>query len=378
MGHGLEINKITNRYEAVYARKPAWHNLGKTASGLLTWEETAIETGLDGSISKRQLEYNGIALPAWGIFRDDVILHDIEAAFIAPTTETFELIQPRYMFSFLDALVEADGKAHYESAGQLRNGKQVWALVNLDAAFEMISGDRYETYLCFTDDRTGKKAAACFITIVRVVCANTFESSYGQIDWGQAVKFRHTKSVADKMSDAVDLFTGARMDKDLLRAKLERLSERQMTKATLAEVLNGLFPAVENETERQQKNRENKMLDILDLYSDNDGNMFPEIRGTAYNLKNAIDEYVDHVQPVKVMNGNSGRTKESVRSERAMFGDGADFKRTALDLILEKTAANPTRKVIYSTASGHEVEVIEPTLDNGSLLDSILEKGVAQ
>src|SRR5260221_5685925 len=254
MGHGLIRNSLTGKYEMM-SRGAAWHGLGQVVQDAQTWEETMEKAGLNWTISKRQLQFSGLDVPAWGIFRDDLIHIDIEKSYLSPATETYQMIQNQYMFQFLDALLERDGKAHYEAAGALNGGAQVWALVNLGMAFEIgAKGDRFENYLCFTEDRTGKRAAQCFITSVRVVCANTFASAYGTIDQSQAVKFRHTKSIAEKMADAVDLFTGARMDIELLKAKLERLAERQMTKESLASILESMFPESRTETERQSKN----------------------------------------------------------------------------------------------------------------------------
>jgi len=373
MGHGLIRNSVTGKFDAMI-RKGAWHHLGNVVQEAQTAEQTIIEAGMDHLISKRQLQINGIDIPAWALFRDDIFYHDPLAAHIVNTTEGFQVIQNRFIFSYLDALVEGEGKAHYESAGILNNGKQVWALVNLGVSFEIgATGDRFENYLCFTEDRTGQRAAQCFITSIRVVCANTYERAYGQA--GTAVKFYHRGDMTQRMIDAADLFTGVTQDVKLLEEKLNVLSHRSLSKEMLGSVLDELFPPVKDETSRQQNNREKKQLNVLDLFTDNDGNMFPETKGTAYNLFNAVTNYVDHEAPVKVTENRIGRTDKQIRAESAMFGDGAKFKMSALDLILEKTVGATTRTVTYIDLHGKEINVEERTLDNSSLLDAVLEKG---
>lgn len=375
MGHGLIRNSVTGKFDAMI-RKGAWHHLGNVVQEAQTAEATIIEAGMDHLISKRQLQINGIDIPAWALFRDDIFYHDPAAAHIVNTTEGFQVIQNRFMFSYLDSLVEGEGKAHYESAGILNNGKQVWALINLGVSFEIgANGDRFENYLCFTEDRTGQRAAQCFTTSIRVVCANTFEQAYGRAD-GKAVKFYHRGDMAQRMIDAADLFTGVTQDVKLLEEKLNILSRRSLNKEMLGSVLDELFPPVKDETDRQLANREKKQINILELFTDNDGNMFPETKGTAYNLFNAVTNYVDHEAPVKVTEGRIGRTDKQIRAENAMFGDGAKFKGSALDLILAKTEGAATRTVTYIDLKGQEIQVEERTLDNSSLLDAVLEQGV--
>ena len=70
--------------------------------------------------------------------------------------------------------------------------------------------------------------------------------------------------------------------------------------------MDKLFP--QRKDEKGEKvdttRRTNILRDILTLYDDNDGNAFPEQRGTAYNLLNSITNYVDHERSSK---GGIGR-----------------------------------------------------------------------
>lgn len=350
MSHNITKNSLTGEYE-VMTRGGAWHNLGTVVEDAQTWEETIQKAGLDWTISKRQLEYNGIEVPAYGIFRDDIF--DIEKSFLAPATATYELIQNKFMFAFLDTMIEADGKAHYESAGSLNGGSQVFACINLGVAFEIGShGDRFENYLCFLEDRTGKKSAKCFITTIRVVCANTFEAAYQSADSCQAVKFRHSKNIHQKMVDAAGLFTGARMDVSALQSKLTRLAERQVNRDTLVGILNSLFPG----DEKENSVREQKMIDVVKLFENNDHNMFPEIRGTAYNLFNAFTEYVDHFAPVRRTASKLHLTDDQIRSEKAFIGEGAEFKAKVLDTILQQTQYAP--KIVRASTRPREMALL--------------------
>jgi phage/plasmid-like protein (TIGR03299 family) len=401
MAHQLEKNKITGAVEFMSA-KPAWHRLGQIVGACQTWQEASRIAGLEWSISKQQLEFAGIEINAMGLFRDDYLLEanrliqlgtpqDIQKAqeliassFISVTTPEYQPIQNVSMFHYLDLLVQNDGNAHYESAGAINGGKQVFALINLNNAFEIgTSGDRWEDYLLFTDDRTGKRSGKCFRTRVRVVCANTLEQAINGENAEESVTFTHKGNMNEKMFAAADLFVGSRMNTESLREKLRMLSERQIdSQSLLIEVLDKVMPPSEDEeTKRARLLRENKQADIVQLFSDNDGNMFPEQKNTAYNLFNAITQWTDHFAPVKRGKNTLTQSDDKIRAERAMLGAGVDFKANALDIILDATKYAPTIKKVYSTPAGQQVGVIELEAEAAkpvapSLLDEVFAVGV--
>jgi phage/plasmid-like protein (TIGR03299 family) len=255
-------------------------------------------------------------------------------AWICNVSETQEIIQAQFMFEYMDILVEADGNAMYESCGSIERGSRIFACINLNQTFEPVPGDVSEAYLTFLDDRTGKNAARCFISLNRTVCDNTWHSNYSGAQ--SYVSFNHRGNMGAKMADAVELFQGARMNISMLEAKFKALADRKLTRDSMAAILDRLFP-FENAKEEHSTRRENKVRSILELFENNDANAFPSIRGTGYNLLNAVTEYTDHVSSVRQTVGKEGMTADQIRSERAMFGAGAEWKRSALDIILEET-----------------------------------------
>ena len=60
-------------------------------------------------------------------------------------------------------------------------------------------------------------------------------------------------------------------------------------------VLDRLFPGKKDENGKSSTRNDNILADVLRCYESNDRNQFPEQRGTAYNLLNAVTEYTDHV-----------------------------------------------------------------------------------
>ena len=110
---------------------------------------------------------------------------------------------------------------------------------------------------------------------------------------------------------------------------------------------------------------------MIRLYESNDRNAFPEHKGTAYNLLNAVTEWTDHLRTARLSDDKKdlGYSNTRARYEAAIFGSGDTLKNKALEVILEDTAGNPIHQVQTFTAP-------RPTMptppSSGSLLDSIL------
>ena len=70
-------------------------------------------------------------------------------------------------------------------------------------------------------------------------------------------------------------------------------------------------------------------------------NAFPAIRGTAYNLLNAVTEYTDHYRTARITDARQGYSIEQARAENAVIGTGERLKSSALAVIEELTADDP-------------------------------------
>lgn len=85
---------------------------------------------------------------------------------------------------------------------------------------------------------------------------------------------------------------------------------------------------------------------MLELFESNDKNTIPEIRGTAYNMLNAVTEYADHYRTARITEGKQELTIEQVRAQSSVFGSGQKLKTEALTAILEETVDAPTRESV--------------------------------
>src|SRR4029077_13181165 len=126
-----------------------------------------------------------------------------------------------------------------------------------------------------------------------------------------------------------------------------------------------LFP--ENKQADSQTRREGIITQVLGLYESNDGNAIPEIKGTAYNLLNAVTEYADHFRGVRVTSGRQGMNEGAVRAENALFGTGDKLKSDAMVADLEEPEHMQTK----------ETDIVKPSFGTSdkSFLQSLGIRG---
>jgi phage/plasmid-like protein (TIGR03299 family) len=324
---------------AAFAREAAWHKLGTVVPNLMTAAETAELAGLDWNVEKRQLEWNGNPVEAYGVFR----MSDNEM--LGVVTDFYKPIQNAEGFKNIDALIEAIGGAHYSAAGALGKGEVVWMLAEIPYEIKIRgTEDVSKNYLLCMTRHDGKGAMIVKIVSTRVVCQNTLQVALGET--GSFFKVAHFGNVEKKLDAARAVWAGVVGKLQSLEEKLNILAQRRVTKETFLAVLDNLFPPSEAEKEAASagakaaaKRREDKLADIAGLFKSNDNGAFPEVSGSAYNLLNAITEYVDHF---------SGT--DASRAKSAMFGAGNDLKEEALEVILEMTATAPTNiRLVHDT-----------------------------
>jgi phage/plasmid-like protein (TIGR03299 family) len=337
MSHNLAFDKVSGQYRMFSAtdkRGAPWHNLGQMVKDAQNWQEAARLAHLDYTVSKHQLNnpLTNIPIDAFGIFRDDT------KAFLGTVGGVYTPIQVSEAFSFVDTLLEAEKEAHYESAGALGNGERFWVLARVPYKITIVgTDDIHEAFLLFESSHDGTMSATAKLTTVRVVCQNTLTMAINGAGMA-SLKVRHSSSGSAKLEAAKKMLTGVRQTVGILGDKLNILAHRRIDKKVSQSVMAELLGADWQESSRKRKQVET----IASLFSSNDKNAIPEIKGTAYNLLNSITEYADHFRDIRITAGKEGMSEQQVRSEGALFGTGESLKTKALETLLELTADCPT------------------------------------
>ncbi len=335
-------------------REAAWHKLGTVTGSFMTWDDIQRHGGLDYVPVKEQLfDKFGKPVGSWGIFRPDT------QAFLGAVGEQYAVIDHAQGFRLIDALIGSQGGAHYETAGCLGAGEVVWGLAKLNMSVEVgRSGDKSDVYLLFATSHNGSISHLYRTTLTRVVCQNTLNAALSS-KATSLFRVRHTANAQTRLDQAHDALATIGAEVQGIEQKLNMLATRKMTRETTVSVLNRLFPQGKDANGKPQDStrRNNILTDVLRCYESNDRNAFPEQRGTAYNLLNAVTEYTDHVRSTR--NGDKG--------ESAMFGSGDRLKTQAMEVLCE-------------TANGLEtisrpMYVARQIVPGYSLLDQIVAAG---
>ena len=371
MAHNLM--QMSNGKASYVGRKAGWHELGTVIGDHFTWQDTLDASGLNFSVFKSQLNDGmGRKVDAYGTFRwdkeDQAAGAKDKTIFLGCVGGDYKVIQHSNGFEMVDALMNTVDGAHYETCGVLGQGQRVWGLADLNKRVRIGGNDEINVYLLFSTSHDGSASYNFRMVTERVVCENTLEMAMAE-KTRASFTIRHTKNSHQRVIDAHAAVVG--LDKDVTRMEdmLNFLAQRKMNREAMVSILDKLFPKTvkaidETETEQSSTRRDNILADVLKVYEINDGNAFPEQRGTAYNLLNAVTEYTDHVRTAR---SNETTSSNQARATSALFGTGNTLKSKALD-------------VIYQTAQGLDVVARKtlfvppaPISAGSSLLDSIVD-----
>lgn len=325
MAHNLAVLNGKAMYTG---RQAAWHTLGNVTGTYQTWAQIEAQ-GFDFSVFKSQLHDGlGRLVDAWGMFRWDAAdkaagLKD-KAVFLGAVGADYKDIHHSKGFRLVDALVASRDNAHYETAGVLGKGEIVWGLADLDLACN-VGADKQVGYLLFSTSHNGRMSFNFRLVMRRVVCENTLDGAMSE-KTRASLTIRHTKNADLRIGEAHDVLQNLGSDVSRMEDKLNFLAGKKLNREAMVSIMDRLFPkrtVSEDGKDVNQTRRENILADVLKVYELNDGNAFPEQRGSAYNLLNAVTAYTDHVRSSKV----------DGRAESALFGSGDKLKSTALEVI---------------------------------------------
>jgi Domain of unknown function (DUF932) len=112
--------------------------------------------------------------------------------------DRYRIVQNDEAFQFVDQLI---GSAmHFETAGRLHGGRQVWVLARLPEHIE-VGGDPVRCYVLLLNSHDGTTAVVAASTPVRVVCQNTLNWALTRAH--QRYSIRHTEKIRETSTKPV-------------------------------------------------------------------------------------------------------------------------------------------------------------------------------
>jgi phage/plasmid-like protein (TIGR03299 family) len=348
----------------VFARQKAWHGHGTVVEGALTTKEAFEKSGLDwpGGVEKRPLftvsakvdpnarpesliDASTIKQPGYeaikGFLPSPLLVPDQSAVvrvmdntILGVVGPAYQVIQNVAMFDFLDALTAGEDKvAKWESAGSLRGGRSVWALLNLpDSEIMVGKEDRLLPYLLITNAHDGTAACRVIPTVVRVVCDNTLRAAVAGEFRDLTVSIRHTGDVASKIAEAKLMLAQAGAMFGAFEKVANELAATTITRESFDMLMESLFPTPEEDATDAVKTRveNNRTLLAAAVVEEQKLLAAPNLMN-YWTVLNGVTRWVDHSQKVQLR----GREGSEARFENSLVGRGADFKTKAAAAIID-------------------------------------------
>ncbi|MFE9604558.1 DUF932 domain-containing protein [Streptomyces hokutonensis] len=316
-----EIEQFTDGTAAfASANESAWHKLGTVTEGAMTAEEAMSLASLSGW-NVRLLPLTATEITPDGTTPVEVPEHFASARTHPKTgrTQTLGVVGTDYFpvqneehAEFLNLLSDESG-AHFETAGSLRDGRQVFLTMKLPQSLTIGGNDAVDLYIAAINSHDGSSAFRIITTPVRVVCANTARAAIAGARSSFVV--RHTAGAKARIAQARSaLGLTARYAEEFEKAA-QRMIQAEMTLSELKSVVDEMWPVQDNDSPRKKTNQRQRWGTISNLFEIADTQA--GIRGTRWAGYNALTEYANHVAPAQ---GKTDAEKAVARAERVISG----------------------------------------------------------
>lgn len=319
-----ELATTNGRTAMAYFGELPWHQLGTRLDEPATAAEAITAAGLD---------YEVELCPLTTMFGESVpsrraVLRADSRAVLGVVGETYQPIQNRECFGFLDGVV-ADEGIRYHTAGALGRGERVWMLAKLPETIRVKNSDDVtEQFLLLSNSHDGSSALRVFFTPIRVVCANTLAAAH-RTSHGRGIAIRHAGDLNAKINEARKVLGLAKYFYDDLALKVDHLASYYPTVKQLQSFFAELYPDPPSGNKAKATSTRET---LFRLFEDGRGQDMAAIRHTAWAAVNAVTEYVDHHRPTR---GRTPAERADRRLRSQWFGSGAQFKARAWKLALD-------------------------------------------
>lgn len=331
MAHNLELASDRSA-SLMLANSPAWHGLGMVLDHAPNSREAITVARMDRHVSMVELQTTaGHEVP--GMFA--TVYDDKPSQILGVVSDRYQVVQNVDSFALLDSLVE-NGEMKYESCGALNGGANTWILARLPSVDEIAVGDDVLRYVLMSNSHDGKSALKFKLCATRVVCANTLAMAMQENGAGMTI--RHKGNMTSKLDIARKFLSQFDKQFTLFRDDARKLAERRWTAQQEKDYIAELFPMPTDESGKVIDGRgatitQNKIEDVRRAMRLGRNNL-ESIRGTWWQLLNAVTDSVDHAKDKTGMN----MAKREKNFVNLIEGSAAELKLQALNVALAMSA----------------------------------------
>ncbi|GGM15800.1 DUF932 domain-containing protein [Nakamurella endophytica] len=333
MAHMLEnLGGAAGDASFVSARQHAWHRLGTVLpkafdaaqamqyAKLGGWDVRTVPLQTASSIDADGVTA-GIDVPdAFATVRTNPATGKVEP--LGVVGSGYRPVQNEAHAEVLNAVVD-EGGAHFETAGSLRGGRQVFMTMKLPTTMRIGGVDPVDLYLVALNSHDGSSAFRLLVSPVRVVCANTQAAALRSAK--SSFSIRHTAGATGRIAEARQALGLTFAYAEAFQAEADRLIEQPLSDVQFKQVIAQVWPTEATSSRTHAADERLRELSRLRRYSPT---LSEDFRGSRWGAYQAITEYVDFTAPMR-----SRRAGQAERAERAVTGTGPAVKTRAFELI---------------------------------------------
>jgi phage/plasmid-like protein (TIGR03299 family) len=299
---------------AAYARKGAWHLLGKTMPDLMTAEEALREAHLaDWNVEKEALQTVS-GLPMRGRFAT-VMTDPIskERRTLGDVGTRYEPIQNEEHAEFLDVLMDESG-AKIETAGALGQGEKVFVSLRIPDSIKIAHTDEIDLFIGALNAHDGTMPFTVVTTPIRWECQNMINYSLRQAK--NRFKVRHSgNGLKGQAAEARRILGLIYEYNDAFEQEAQRLIDTAMVEKQFEEVIWNAYGPDPEANSAAQDRAANRIGQMITLFSEAGTNA--NICDTAWAGFNAITEYYDWFSDTRSDDPQATRAVKSLNGEWA-------------------------------------------------------------
>ena len=321
MAHELEI--VDGQAQMAYAGEVPWHGLGVPVSNDLSPLQMMDKAGLNWKVETKPLYYKGAYASDVNVPFKKALVRESDGKLLDVIGSDWEPVQNEDAFNFFSEYVLA-GDMEMNTAGSIREGRNIFALAKVKESFELFGGDQVDSFLLFSNPHQYGKSIDIKFTPIRVVCNNTLSVA---LDSKSGVKLSHrVKFDADTVKETLGI-ASAKLAK--YKEAAEYLGSKRYTVDSLIDYYNNVFPRTSS-----KKVDDGKITDKVLQLSKNAKDAYDAIelqpgsnyaKGTWWQAYNSVTYITDHVQ---------GRNADN-RLYSSWFGGNQVRKKNALEKALQ-------------------------------------------
>lgn len=339
MAHNIDMSN--GRANIAFRGEKPWHKLGTEmpdGADLNQWRKAA---GLDFIAKAAPVKFE--VASDCGVcptvsrhdFADKSVIYrtDTMAPLGIASSSRYKLVQPSEIVDFFDQFTRS-GDVKLEVAGSILGGRRIWALARHEMEIRIMGQDVVRPYFNLTTSFDGETATIGTFTSVRVVCNNTLNMLYQEVDqdgvrkgYGRSgfyiphsSKF-NAEAAKLHIADLVAAATQFEQDANIM-------ANVGLTGEAALKFFAGLVGVEDKNGKDLTTNSRAKIDHLYGLFQNGPGAGMRSASGTIWGALNAVTNWVDfHAKERKV----GGRVAS------AWYGAGKELKGKAFKAAMSMT-----------------------------------------